>query len=50
MVLIVLSNASTSSLELNTNLEQQLTTAVLYDFWGTVKAAPHECAFRTGQP
>ena len=22
---------------------------VLYDFWVTVKAAPHECAIRTGQ-
>ena len=22
---------------------------VLYDFWGTVKAAPHKCVFRTGQ-
>ena len=23
---------------------------VLYDFLGTVKAAPHECVIRTGQP
>ena len=23
---------------------------VLYDFWVTVKAAPHECVIRTGQP
>ena len=22
----------------------------VYDFWGTVKAAPHECVIRTGQP
>ena len=23
---------------------------VFYDFWGTVKVAPHECVIRTGQP
>ena len=23
---------------------------ILYDFLGTVKAAPHECVIRTGQP
>ena len=22
----------------------------LYDVWGTVKAAPHECVIGTGQP
>ena len=23
---------------------------VLYDFWGTVRGAPHICVIRTGQP
>ena len=25
-------------------------TAVLLDFWLTVRAAPHECVIRTSQP
>ena len=28
----------------------KLELSVLYDFLGTVKAAPHECVIRTGEP
>ena len=32
-------------------VQDQITLAdILYDFLGTVKAAPHECVIRTGQP
>ena len=38
---------STKTTGLNLGLSLNL---VLYDFLGTVKAAPHECVIRTGQP
>ena len=34
----------------NAYRECLLYTQVLYDFLVTVKAAPHECVIRTGQP
>ena len=38
------------SFPLSFHLLQYFSMSVLYDFLDTVKAVPHECVIRTGQP
>ena len=34
----------------NNTVQPDLILNIFFDFWLTVKAAPHECIIRTGQP
>ena len=51
-----LENSSSSTNNIKVVFDQKAnqilnkTSAVLYGFLGTIKAAPHECKMRTGQP